>query len=201
VDLASIRPAAIVDRAATLREAAAILRESRADRVAVIERGPGGPRLVRIVSDDDVGFALRASGAREAAGALDALPGVPFVTVPASASLEGAMAALQGSGADCVVLTGDRRDLVGILDARALGRAWAASLQARFTDASDLVSREAAARGLRPVGPLGREPAVAARSPAQVEAGRRAVNAARPDIPNSPAIVALARAREELTAG
>ena len=118
-----------VSAAASVREAAAAMRDQHVGALAVTD--PYRPdRVIGIVTDRDLVLELLATGRPAEGQAIGALCQTDLAGVPASASLEEAVRAMQRSGVRRLLVMGDKEEIVGLVSIDDLVHAVAGELDA-----------------------------------------------------------------------
>lgn len=109
------RPVVTVDRAAGVREAAALMREQHVGALVVVGPSPDGPQVHGIVTDRDLVIAVLACGAGDDDIAVGDLASEPAARVQASQDMGQAIAVMAEAGVRRLLVTDEQHRLLGLV--------------------------------------------------------------------------------------
>lgn len=130
MDIAALgrREVATVDEAASLRQAARLMRERHVGALVVTREHGDTSRLAGVVTDRDLALQALAGGLDADTTPVGAIAGDSLVSLPQSASVADALAAMREAGVRRLVLVDEQRHLAGIVSLDDLLPAVAAEL-------------------------------------------------------------------------
>lgn len=109
------RTVVTADHAATLPEAARLMREHHVGSLVVTQPGAEGSAVIGVVTDRDLAVEVLARGVDGADVRVGQLVRGPLVSVAASASLDEAVALMQQHGVRRLLVAGEQGQLAGIV--------------------------------------------------------------------------------------
>lgn len=132
MDIASIctRTVVTVDHAATLPEAARLMREHHVGSLVVTQPGAEGTAVIGVVTDRDLAVEVLARGVDGSDVRVGQLVRGPLVSVAGSAGLDEAVALMQRHGVRRLLVAGEQGQLAGIVALDDLLAAYAARFAA-----------------------------------------------------------------------
>jgi CBS domain-containing protein len=136
------------DYAATLEQAAALMREYHVGALLVTQDTPNGSMAAGVVTDRDLVVLAMARGIAPQQAAVGQLVSGRLVTVPAEASVEEAIDIMQDAGVRRVLVTAADGRLEGIVSLDDLLEALADQVAGLARAVRGGIAREAATRGL-----------------------------------------------------
>jgi len=140
------RDVIMVDASETLRQAAARMREYHVGALLVVSQSDGGQQAIGVITDRDLAIEVMARGIDGGAVRVADLAKGRLITVPASASLDEAIAAIEKEGVRRLLVTTADGRLAGIVSLDDLLDAVAAQMVNLARAVRGGLAREAARR-------------------------------------------------------
>jgi CBS domain-containing protein len=123
------RDAVTIDQAATLHDAAQMMREQHVGALVVTgEDADGMAGVLGVVTDRDLAVEVLARGRDGASVSVATLISGRMVAVPWDASLSDAVAAMESEGVRRLLVTGRLQELIGVISIDDVIEAWAADM-------------------------------------------------------------------------
>ncbi len=141
------RDVVMIDASDTLQQAAALMRERHVGALLVAEQTPSGPQAVGVITDRDLAIEVMARGVDGAGIRVAQLVRSRLVTIPATASLDEAIATIENEGVRRLLVTTPEGRLAGIVSLDDLLEALAAQMVNLARAVRGGLAREATRRG------------------------------------------------------
>lgn len=135
-----------IDCNASLRDAAALMRERHVGALVVTARAPGGERATGMLTDRDLAVEVLVRGLDAGSATAGQLASRDLVAVPGDASIGDAVAAMAKAGVRRLLVTGPHGELTGIVSADDVLDALAVQLGGLASALRNGLAREAVQR-------------------------------------------------------
>jgi CBS domain-containing protein len=141
------REVVMIDQAATLQQAATLMREQHVGALLVTGDSGGAPQVVGVVTDRDLVIEAVARGSDPRQTQIGRLAEAKLAVVPASATVDEAISAMKERGVRRLVVSGDNGQLFGLVSLDDLLAALSHEMAELARAARSGIERETAQRG------------------------------------------------------